>query len=82
MGRLGVFLLGSVVIVFMMRGIKPAMDGLYTLMNSTGMADLTMTESVVWRLMPYIIPLVLFGILVAFLTGKIGGHRDEGGGEE
>ena len=81
MGRLGVFLLGSVVIVFMMRGIKPALDGLYAIMNSTGMADLTMTESVVWRLMPYIIPLVLFGILIAFLTGKIGGHRDEGGEE-
>ena len=82
MGRLGVFLLGSVVIVFMMRGIKPALDGLYAIMNSTGMADLTMTESVVWRLMPYIIPLVLFGILIAFLTGKIGGHRDEGPREE
>ena len=81
MGRLGVFLLGSVVIVFMMRGIKPALDGLYTIMNSTGIAGLTMTESVVWRLMPYIIPLVLFGILIAFLTGKIGGHRDEGGEE-
>ena len=81
MNRLGVFLLGSILVIVMMRGIKPAMDGLYTIMNSTGMANLTMTESVAWRLMPYIVPLVLFGILVAYLTGKIGGHRDEGGEE-
>ena len=82
MGRLGVFLLGSVVVVFMARGIKPAMDGLYDIMNSTGMANLTMTESVVWRLMPYIIPLVLFGILIAWLTGKIGEHQNTGDREE
>ena len=81
MGRLGVFLLGMFVIAVMMRGIKPAMDGLYNIMNSTGMANLTMTESVAWRFMPYLIPLVLFGILIAYLTGKIGGHQDEGGEE-
>lgn len=81
MARLGVFIFGVVLILVMMRGIKPAMDGLYTIMNGTGMADLSMTESIAWQLMPYIIPLILFGILVAWLTGKIGGHRD-GGGEE
>lgn len=75
------FLLGSSLILVMMRGIKPAMDSLYTIMNSTGMADLSMTESAAWRLMPYLIPAILFGILVAYLTGKIGGHRDTGGEE-
>ena len=82
MSRLGVFIFGTVLIVIMMRGIKPAMDGLYTIMNGTRMPALSITESVLWRAMPYIIPLILFGILVAFLTGKIGGHRDESGGEE
>lgn len=82
MNRLGVFLLGTALILVMMRGIKPAMDGLYTIMNSTGMADLSMTETVAWRLMPYIVPAILFGILVAWLTGKLGGHRDNTGGED
>jgi len=80
MNRLGVFLLGSFVIVVMMRGIKPALAGLYNISNAT--VDMSMTEQAVWQLMPYIIPIVLFGILVAFLTGKIGGHRDGGGNEE
>jgi len=79
--RLGVFLLGTVLILVMMRGIKPAMDGLYNIMNSSGMANLSLTESVAWRAMPYLIPAVLFVILLAFLTGKLGGHRDEGGEE-
>ena len=82
MGRLGVFLLGGAIVILLGgMGIKPAMDGLYNVMNSTGMANLTMTESVAWRFMPYIIMLVLFGILIAYLTGKIGGHHDEGGEE-
>lgn len=78
MGRLGVFLLGSALILVLMRGIKPAMTGLYNIANNTIGFNLTGTEQVVWQLMPYIIPLALFGILVAFLTGKLGGHQDRG----
>jgi len=78
--RLGVFLLAGVVIILVGgMGIKPALDALYTIMNGTGMPPLSPTEQAVWQLMPYIIMGVLFAILVAFLTGKIGGHHDEGG---
>lgn len=82
MARLGVFIFGVVMVVLLGgMGIKPALDGLYDIMNGTGAANLTMTESIVWRGMPYIIMAVLIGILVAYLTGKIGGHKDEGGEE-
>jgi len=81
-GRLGVFILGCAIILFMMRGIKPAMTGIFNITNNTSSYNLSMTEQVMWQIMPYLIPLVLFGILVAWLTGKIGGHRDEGPREE
>jgi len=80
--RFGVFLLGGIVVVLLGgMAIKPALDSLYTIMNSTGMPALSATEQVVWQFMPYLIMLVLFGILVAFLTGKLGGHHDTGGEE-
>lgn len=78
MARLGVFLLGIVVTVLVGgMAVKPAMDKLYTIMNGTGMPSLSGTEQVVWQLMPYLIPAILFGILVAYLTGKIGGGRKD-----
>lgn len=81
MGRLGVFLLGSAIIVFMMRGIKPAMTGIFNITNNSSTYNLTATEQVAWQIMPYAIPIILFGLLIAWLTGKIGGHQDRGGEE-
>lgn len=71
MAKLGVFLLGSAVVILLARVIKPAIDGIYEIANST--YPLSISEQATWRLMPYIIPAILFGILVAYLTGRIGG---------
>jgi len=75
MSKLGVFLLGGTLIVLMGRILKPGLDSLYTIMNGT--YNLSVSEQATWRLMPYIIPIILFGILIAFMTGRIGGGSSE-----
>ena len=75
MAKLGVFLLGGTLVVLLARVIKPAIDGLYTIMNST--FTLSAAEQVTWRFMPIIIPAILIGILVAFLTGRIGNSTEQ-----
>ena len=75
MARLGVFLLGGSLVVLLGRVIKPAIDGLYAIMNST--FTLSVAEQATWRAMPVIIPIILMGILIAYLTGRVGGG--EGG---
>ena len=75
MTRLGIFLLGAFLIIVMAYMIKPPMDAIYTVMNST--VTLSTTESVAWRLMPLIVPLALFGILVAKVSGHFNVDKDE-----
>jgi len=75
MSKLGVFLLAGTLIVLMGRILKPGLDSLYVIMNGT--YNLSVSEQATWRLMPYLIPLILFGIAVAFLTGRIGGGSEE-----
>ena len=71
MAKLGVFLLGGTLILLLARVIKPAIDGIYEIANST--YALSVSEQATWRLMPYIIPAILIGLLIAYLTGRIGG---------
>jgi len=40
--------------------------------------DLSYTEVVLWKLMPYLIPAIIFGFLIAWLTGKLGGQQNGG----
>jgi len=72
--RLGVFLLAGVLVVLLARVIKPAIDGLYVIMNTT--FTLSVAEQATWRAMPIIIPAILIGILVAYLTGRIGNSEE------
>ena len=69
MGKIGMFLLGSLLIIFMARALKVPADLLYGVMNST--LTLSPTESFAWRLMPYAIPAILYGILIMKVSGKI-----------
>ena len=70
MAKIGIGLLGGFLILVVGRVLKPAMDSLFTIMNTT--YTLTTTEGMAWRFMPYIIPAILFGILIAYISGKIG----------
>jgi len=63
------FLLGSFVIILMARAFKNPFDVIYTVMNTT--ATLSATESFAWRIMPYAIPVILYGILIMKVSGKI-----------
>lgn len=74
MDKLGILLLGGFLIVFMARFIKPAMDRVYEVMNTT--YTLSTSEQLIWRFMPFIIPAILFGLLIAYVTGHVG-HRGE-----
>ena len=75
MAKFGTFLLCGFLLVVMGRILKPAMDGLFPMMNASAGYNLTVAESVLWRGLPYIIPAILFGILIAYLTGRIGGSE-------
>jgi len=55
--------------------ILNAPEGEYVVSNT---GNLSPTERVLWRLMPYLIPAILFGILIAWLTGKLGGQQNGG----
>jgi len=77
MVKIGTFLLGGFLIIVLARVLKPAMDGLFPMVNQSAGYNLTIAESVTWRGMPYLIPAILFGILIAYLTGRIGMGGDE-----
>ena len=82
MARLGVFLLSvALILLFGGMAIKPAMEKLYNITNSSSSYNMTPTAQVLWQFMPYIVIGILLAIAVAYLTGKIGGHRDNGGEE-
>ena len=70
MSKIGVFLLGGLVLILMARAMKPGIDAVYTAMNTT--VTLAPAESMIWRAMPFLIPIILWGILVFVVSGKIG----------
>lgn len=70
MSKIGIFLLGGFVLILMSRAIKPGFDAIYTAMNTT--VTLAPAESMIWRAMPFLIPIILWGILVFVVSGKIG----------
>jgi len=69
MGKIGIFLLGSFLIILFARAFKTPFDLIYTVMNTT--ATLSATESFAWRLMPYAIPIILYAILIMWVSGKM-----------
>lgn len=69
MSKIGVFLLGGLVLILMARAMKPGFDAVYTAMNTT--VTLAPTESMIWRAMPFIIPIILWAILVFVVSGKL-----------
>ena len=75
MAKIGIGLLGGFLLVVLGRALKPAMDSLFAIMNTT--YTLTTTEGTAWRFMPYIIPAILLGILIAYVTGKLGSGKGE-----
>lgn len=75
MSKIGIFLLGGFVLILMSRATKPGFAAIYTAMNNT--ITLAPAESMLWRAMPILIPIVLWGILVFVVSGKIGIGEEE-----
>ena len=69
MNKIGIFLLGSFLIVLFARAFKQPFDLVYSIMNTT--TTLSPTESFAWRLMPYAIPIILYAILIMVVSGKM-----------
>jgi len=78
MSKFGVLLLAGFLIILLGRALKPGFDSIYDIMNTTFNLTYNYTnEATAWRFMPFLIPAILFGILIAWVTGKIG-DRGEG----
>ena len=75
MAKLGIFLLGGFLIIVLAYMIKPPMDAIFAVMNNT--TTLSTTESVAWRIMPLIVPLILAGILISKVSGHFDVNREE-----
>ena len=78
MDRLGNFLLGSVILGFMVWAIHPVFMALFNVTNSTW--TLSSLDQVTWRgIIPLGVPLILAVLLVLMLVGKIRFRDEEGG---
>lgn len=79
MARLGNFLLGTVILGFLVWATHPVFMALFNVTNSTW--TLSSLDQVTWRgIIPVGIPLILAVLLVLMLVGKVS-FRDEDRGE-